>query len=153
MPGRPSIFAALCLLLLCISVSSRELVATYTVPDPPDELYHQIDTDLAPYKARGINKSMVDGVFCGIRDPGFRVQIKNQEVYIVGEVRGFQSRNRNIKLALIDMASHHKDLPDVDFVMGTYDWTATEVQPVSGMEGGGPIFAQVCKTIQASVIV
>lgn len=139
--------AALCFLLLCSLVSSRELVATYTVPDPPDELYQQIDTDLAPYKARGINKSMVDGVFCGIRDPGFRVQIKNQEVYIVGEVRGFQSRNRNIKLALIDMASHHKDLPDVDFVMGTYDWTATEVQPVSGMEEGGPIFAQVCRTI------
>ena len=86
---------------------------------------------------------MIDGVFCGIRDPGFRVQIKNQEVYIVGEVKGFQSRNRNIKLALIDMASHHKDLPDVDFVMGTYDWTATEVQSVAGMEDGGPVFAQV----------
>ena len=82
-------------------------------------------------------------MFCGIRDPGFRVQIKNQEVYIVGEVKGFQSRNRNLKLALIDMASHHKDLPDVDFVMGTYDWTATEVQSVPGMEEGGPVFAQV----------
>ena len=126
-----------------ITHSSRSLATTYTVPDPPAELYRQIDADLAPYKARGINKSMVDGVFCGIRDPGFRVQIKNQEVYIVGEVKGFQSRNRNLKLALIDMASHHKDLPDADFVMGTYDWTATEVQSVAGMEDGGPVFAQV----------
>ena len=137
------LLTAACCLLLSSLVSSRSLAATYTVPDPPAELYRQIDEDLAPYKARGINKSMVEGVFCGIRDPGFRVQIKNQEVYIVGEVKGFQSRNRNLKLALIDMASHHKDLPDVDFVMGTYDWTATEVQSVPGMEEGGPVFAQV----------
>lgn len=122
--------------------SSRRLAETFGKSDAED-LYKQIDVDLAPYKDNGISQSQIDGVFCGIRDPGFRVQIKNQEIYIVGEVEGFQSRQRNIKLALIDMASHHKDLPDVDFVVGTYDWTATEVASIPGLEQGGPVFAQV----------
>lgn len=38
---------------------------------------------------------------------------------MVGEVEGFQSRNRNIKLALVDVAAEYTDLPDVDFVVGT----------------------------------
>ncbi len=66
-------------------------------------------------------------------------------MYIVGEVEGFQSRNRNIKLALVDVAAEHKDLPDVDFVVGTYDWTATEVQPALGFEEDGPVLSQVGK--------
>ncbi len=130
------------LLLLCSAVSSLRLSNSFSTNKPQD-LFSQIAADLAPYKARGISNSMVDGVYCGIRDPGFRVQIKNQEVYVVGEVESFQSRNRNIKLALVDVASQYTDLPDVDLVVGTYDWTATEVQPVPGFEEGGPIFAQV----------
>ena len=92
-----------------------------------------------------------NGVFFCIRDPGFRVHIKNQEVYIVGEVEGFQSRNRNIKLALVDVASEYQDLPDCDFVVGTYDWTATEVQPSYGYESGGPVLAQVGAAFKSRV--
>lgn len=113
--------------------------------DAPQDLFSQIANDLGPYRKRGISDSMTNGVYCGIRDPGFRVQIKNQEVYMVGEVEGFQSRNRNIKLALVDVAAEYTDLPDVDFVVGPYDWTATEVQLALGFEEGGPVLSQVGK--------
>ena len=106
-------------------------------------LFQQIAADLAPYAKCGISQAMIDGVYCGIQDPGFRVQIKHNKVYIAGEVKGFQSRNRNVKLALLDMASHYKRLPDVDFVVGTADFSASEVRPVLGMTEGGPVFAQV----------
>ncbi|KAL0018931.1 hypothetical protein WJX79_001911 [Trebouxia sp. C0005] len=79
-------------------------------------------------------------------------QIKNQEVYIVGEVEGFQSRNRNIKLALVDVAAEYTDLPDVDFVVGTYDWTATEVQPALGFEEGGPVLSQAKKAEHTNAV-
>ena len=95
---------------------------------------------------------MIQGVYCGIRDPGFRVQIKNQQIFVVGEVQGFQSRNRNIKLALVDVASSYGALPDVDLVIGTYDWTATTVQTMPEFEAGGPVLAQVRATPYVPVI-
>ena len=99
--------------------------------------------DLAPYTASGVSKAMIDGVYCGIQDPGFRVQIKHNKIYIAGEVKGFQSRNRNVKLALLDLATHYQQLPAADFVIGTADFSASEVLPVPGMTEGGPVFAQV----------
>ena len=103
--------------------------------DTNHSLFHQISVDLAPYAA-GVDKSMVDSMYCSSRDPGFRVQIKNQDIYIAGEVRGFQSRNRNIKLALLEVARTFQNLSDVDFVLGSNDFSAS-----SGV--GGPMFAQV----------
>lgn len=132
------------LTLLISMVKGLQLSSRFN-SDAPQDLFSQIAKDLSPYRKRGISDSMTNGVYCGIRDPGFRVQIKDQEVYIVGEVEGFQSRNRNIKLALVDVAAEYADLPDVDFVVGTYDWTATEVQPALGFEEGGPVLSQVCK--------
>ncbi len=132
------------LILLISMVKGLQLSSSFN-SDAPQDLFSQIAKDLSPYRKRGISDSMTNGVYCGIRDPGFRVQIKDQEVYIVGEVEGFQSRNRNIKLALVDVAAEYADLPDVDFVVGTYDWTATEVQPALGFEEGGPVLCQVCK--------
>lgn len=116
-------------------------------------VFDQISIDLSPYKEKGISASMIQGVYCGIRDPGFRVQIINQEIFIVGEVQGFQSRNRNIKLALVDLASTYTALPDVDFVIGTYDWTATTVQEMPEYEAGGPVLAQVCISFSCFLLV
>lgn len=107
------------------------------------QLLEQIAVDLASYTTSGISRAMIDGVYCGIQDPGFRVQIKHNKIYIAGEVKGFQSRNRNIKLALLDLATQFKQLPDADFVVGTADFTASEVHSVPGMTEGGPVFAQV----------
>lgn len=141
--------ALLAFILTSVAVSSartisRKQQANSTTQSPPaPHLFEQIAADLAPYAACGISKAMIDGVYCGIQDPGFRVQIKRNKVFIAGEVKGFQSRNRNIKLALLDLASHYTKLPDVDFVVGTADFTASEVHPVPGMKEGGPIFAQV----------
>ncbi len=134
------------IVLLISKVTSLKISSSFK-SDAPQDLFSQIAKDLGPYRKRGISDSMTNGVYCGIRDPGFRVQIKNQEVYIVGEVEGFQSRNRNIKLALVDVAAEYTDLPDVDFVVGTYDWTATEVQPALGFEEGGPVLSQVGKAL------
>ena len=134
-----------CSLVFLISMVSGLKISSSFNSDAPQDLFSQIAKDLSPYRKRGISDSMTNGVYCGIRDPGFRVQIKSQEVYIVGEVEGFQSRNRNIKLALVDVAAEYTDLPDVDFVVGTYDWTATEVQPALGFEEGGPVLSQVGK--------
>lgn len=135
----------------CALLVNFALLAALQQPPPAARLIHsaasvfdQISLDLAPYKETGISASMIQGVYCGIRDPGFRVQIINQEVFIVGEVQGFQSRNRNIKLALVDIASTYTALPDVDFVIGTYDWTATTVQEMPEFEAGGPVLTQVC---------
>ena len=132
-------------IVLLISKITGLKISSGFKSDAPQDLFSQIANDLGPYRKRGISDSMTSGVYCGIRDPGFRVQIKNQEVYMVGEVEGFQSRNRNIKLALVDVAAEYTDLPDVDFVVGPYDWTATEVQLALGFEEGGPVLSQVCK--------
>ena len=103
-----------------------------------NRLFQQISADLAPYAA-GVDKSMVDSMYCSSIGPSFRVQIRDQEIYIAGETRGFHSRNRNVKLALLEVARTFQDLPDVDFVLGSDDFSASE----SGV--GGPIFAQVLR--------
>lgn len=136
------------LLTLALLAASQQPAASRMMHSAAS-VFDQISVDLSPYKKTGISASMIQGVYCGIRDPGFRVQIINQEIFIVGEVQGFQSRNRNIKLALVDLASTYKALPDVDFVIGTYDWTATTVQETPEFEAGGPVLAQVC-TISSS---
>lgn len=123
------------ILYVAWAADSRSLNSSLPFVSPTGKLFDQISIDLAPYTA-GINRAMVDKVYCSTA-PGFRVQIKDQEVYIAGEVRGFQSRNRNIKLALLELASQVTDLPDVDLVLGTDDFTA------DGAGHSGPILAQV----------
>ena len=125
----------LVILYVAWAADSRSLNSSLPFVNPTGKLFNQISIDLAPYTA-GINKAMVDKVYCTTA-PGFRVQIKDQEVYIAGEVRGFQSRNRNIKLALLELASQVADLPDVDLVLGTDDFTADSAGHA------GPILAQV----------
>lgn len=125
----------LVILYVAWAADSRSLNSSLPFISPTGKLFNQISIDLAPYTA-GINRAMVDKVYCSTA-PGFRVQIKDQEVYIAGEVRGFQSRNRNIKLALLELASQVTDLPDVDLVLGTDDFTA------DGAGHAGPILAQV----------
>ena len=132
------------LLLTLALLAALQQPAVSRMTHSATSVFDQILIDLSPYKETGISASMIQGVYCGIRDPGFRVQIINQEIFIVGEVQGFQSRNRNIKLALVDLASTYTSLPDVDFVIGTYDWTATTVQEMPEFEAGGPVLAQVC---------
>lgn len=139
-------YPALLLLSILLATMPSAAASSRSLTQSAASLFDQISLDLAPYKEKGISASMIQGVYCGIRDPGFRVQIINQEVFIVGEVQGFQSRNRNIKLALVDVASSYGALPDVDFVIGTYDWTATTVRSMPEFEAGGPVLAQVDTT-------
>lgn len=69
------------------------------------------------------------------------------EVYIAGEVIDWtwtQSRNRNVKLQLLDVAKHYQ-LPDVDFVLLTGDWPPEDRSGQSlGCPLQGPVFMQVC---------
>ena len=139
------------LLTFALLAALQQPAAAARLKHPAASVFDQTSVDLSPYKETGISASMIQGAYCGICDPGFRVQIINQEVFIVGEVQGFQSRNRNIKLALVDVASTYTTLPDVDFVIGTYDWTATTVQELPDFEAGGPVLAQVCSISRLSL--
>ena len=77
---------------------------------------------------------------------GFRVQILSGQVYIAGEVIDWtwtQSRNRNVKLQLLDVAQHYR-LPDVDFLLLTGDWPPEDRSGQStGCPLQGPVFMQV----------
>lgn len=77
---------------------------------------------------------------------GFRVQIISGQVYIAGEVidwHNTQSRNRNVKLQLLDVAQHYR-LPDVDFLLLTGDWPPEDRSGQStGCPLQGPVFMQV----------
>ncbi len=126
----------LCITLFLGNIANSVSHSSVRLVNSTDKLFNQIAEDLAPYEA-GISSAMVDSVYCSTIAPGFRLQIKDQEVYIAGEVRGFQSRNRNIKLALLEVASQFKILPNVDLVIGTDDFSA------DGTGMTGPIFAQV----------
>ena len=132
MPGCPVTF-----IVLCIAGLAKSLTVSSSVPlvESTSKLFDQISADLAPYAA-GINSTIVDSVYCSTTAPGFRLQVKNQEIFIAGEVHGFQSRNRNIKLALLEVASHFADLPDVDLVIGSDDFSA------ENHGHSGPILAQ-----------
>ena len=124
-------------IFLCIAGLSKSLAVNSSVPllETTSKLFNQISADLAPYAA-GISSAMVDSVYCSTTAPGFRLQIKNQEVLVAGEVHGFQSRNRNIKLALLEVASHFADLPDIDLVIGSDDFSSED------HGHSGPILAQ-----------
>ncbi len=108
-------------------------------------LFAQISKDLAPYAA-GITADMVNNVFCNTTEAGFRVQIKDQQVFIAGEISGFQSRNRNIKLALLEVISQLRDMPDVDLIIATGDLSAAD----NGH--AGPIFAQVLRNVSRQLM-
>ena len=129
----------LCAVACLLSVNSKPIPIAPPAVNNSVRLFQQISADLAPYAA-GIDRSMVDKMYCSCVGPSFRVQIKGNELYIAGETHGFQSRNRNVKLALLEVARSFPDLPEVDFVLGSDDFSASE----SGV--GGPIFAQVCMT-------
>lgn len=77
---------------------------------------------------------------------GFRVQILSGQVYIAGEVidwHNTQSRNRNVKLQLLDVAQHYR-LPDADFLLLTGDWPPEDRSGQStGCPLQGPVFMQV----------
>ncbi len=132
MPG-----CTVALIFLCMAGLAKSLTLNSSVPllESTSKLFNQISADLAPYAA-GISSAMVDSVYCSTTAPGFRLQIKNQEVLVAGEVQGFQSRNRNIKLALLEVASHFADLPDIDLVIGSDDFSSED------HGHSGPILAQ-----------
>ncbi len=53
-------------------------------PGAAEQLLQQISQDLGPFRD-GISQNMVEQVYCSQFDPGFRVQIINNRVYIAGE--------------------------------------------------------------------
>lgn len=74
------------------------------------------------------------------------MQVLSGQVFIAGEVIDWtwtQSRNRNVKLQLLDVAQHYH-LPDVDFVLLTGDWPPEDRSGQSlGCPLQGPVFMQV----------
>jgi hypothetical protein len=74
------------------------------------------------------------------------VQVLSGQVYIAGEVidwHNTESRNRNVKLQLLDAAQHYR-LPDVDFLLLTGDWPPEDRSGQStGCPLQGPVFMQV----------
>lgn len=139
--------ALICYFLLIMLALLRSVqVNARAARGPSAEMFQQIQVDLEPYAISGISQSMIEGVYCGIRDGGFRVQIKDNRIYIAGEVVGIQSRNRNVKLQLLRLAIRYPILPEVDFVVGTGDCPAIALRNISGMAIGGPVFVQVSST-------
>lgn len=86
-----------------------------------------------------------------VQHAGFRVQILSGQVYIAGEVidwHNTQSRNRNVKLQLLDVAQHYR-LPDADFLLLTGDWPPEDRSGQStGCPLQGPVFMQVSSCCQ-----
>lgn len=74
------------------------------------------------------------------------MQVLSGQVYIAGEVidwHNTESRNRNVKLQLLDVAQHYR-LPDVDFLLLTGDWPPEDRSGQStGCPLQGPVFMQV----------
>ena len=135
-------------LLVCVAklASSILVSSSLVLPYQAGTLFAQITKDLAPYAA-GITADMVDDVFCNSTEAGFRVQIRDQQVFIAGEISGFQSRNRNIKLALLEVVSQLRDVPDVDLIIATGDLSAAD------HSHAGPIFAQVFRNASRLMLV
>ena len=74
------------------------------------------------------------------------MQVLSGQIYIAGEVidwHNTESRNRNVKLQLLDVAQHYR-LPDVDFLLLTGDWPPEDRSGQStGCPLQGPVFMQV----------
>ncbi|DBA77806.1 TPA: hypothetical protein ACH3X1_009163 [Trebouxia sp. C0004] len=133
--------------LVCVAwLASRDLVSSsLLLPYQAGTLFAQITKDLAPYAA-GITADMVNNVFCNTTEAGFRVQVRDRQVFIAGEISGFQSRNRNIKLALLEVVCQLRGVPDVDLIIATGDLSAAD------HGHAGPIFAQVFRTVSRQLM-
>ncbi|KAK9862574.1 hypothetical protein WJX84_004996 [Apatococcus fuscideae] len=81
------------------------------------DLLSQVALDLLPFNnsdiSSGISLQQVERVYCNFDQGGFRLQIVDGRMYVVGERHGLQTRVRNTKLMLMHLM-HSFDLPDVD---------------------------------------
>lgn len=140
------LIASLLLRLCCALEFNSSGANSVKFPDSPaDKLFTQITTDLHRFTKTGIHLDMIEQPYCSEREPSFRVQILSGQVYIAGEVidwHNTQSRNRNVKLQLLDVAQHYR-LPDVDFLLLTGDWPPEDRSGQStGCPLQGPVFMQ-----------
>lgn len=55
----------------------------------------------------------VEAVYCKSQGGGFRLQIKDGQIYIVGETPSIEDRHRNLEMLLLHAQAMHT-LPDVD---------------------------------------
>ncbi|KAK9819294.1 hypothetical protein WJX74_001805 [Apatococcus lobatus] len=88
------------------------------------QLLEGVDRDLAPF-SQGITLEMVEQAYC--RDTqlvtSFRVQILDNQAYIVGETQGYQDLNlKNKRMLASVLQAFPGALPDVDFVVQGSDW-------------------------------
>ena len=81
------------------------------------ELLSQVATDLSPFNntriSNGISLQQVERVYCNFDQGGFRLQIVDGKMYVVGEQGSIQTRVRNTKLMFMHVMQKYK-LPDVD---------------------------------------
>jgi hypothetical protein len=83
------------------------------------KLMDNIDADLAPWKASGIDRALLDRVErCGYR--GLHIKIIDGRVEVLREVPSFQTRNHCIILMLRGAAARYP-LPDCEFIIHTDD--------------------------------
>ncbi|KAK9831221.1 hypothetical protein WJX74_008187 [Apatococcus lobatus] len=88
-----------------------------------DHLLRGVERDLEPFRHHGITLQMVEQVYCTFNLQSFRVQILDNQIYIVGELPGFADLNlRNKKILALLAARYPDDLPDVDFIIQNSDW-------------------------------
>ena len=76
---------------------------------------------------------------------GFRLQVVDKQLYVVGEIldQNSKSRNRNIKLQLLELSRRHA-LPDLDMHITTDDWpqkSQAGINPLCPVQG--PVLCQV----------
>ncbi|KAK9818583.1 hypothetical protein WJX74_004255 [Apatococcus lobatus] len=90
---------------------------------PAEALFSRIQQDLAPWVESGISLEMVEQVYCSYNTQTFRLQVVNQEMYVVGETKQFPEFQSHMKLLLADVWAAYKGrLPDVDLVIQFDDW-------------------------------
>ncbi|KAK9831249.1 hypothetical protein WJX74_009428 [Apatococcus lobatus] len=92
-------------------------------------LLSQVAKDLSPFNdsriSSGISLQQVERVYCNCDQGGFRLQIIDGQMYIVGERHGLQTRVRNTKLLVMHLM-HQYTLPDVDIGWVSTDDTVME---------------------------
>jgi hypothetical protein len=87
-----------------------------------NQLLLQIEHDLRPFKRQGISKQMVDAAYC-IKTPGFRAQVINGSLFIVGETYSYETRALSVKMMLYSVVTRFGHLlPDLDFIVSLGDF-------------------------------
>lgn len=100
-----------------------EVIQTADVQKEVKALFEQIELDFEPFLSTKITSLMVEQAYCACSSAGFRFQVVDNQLYVAGETRHIQSRHAHLKKQLLDLYRADGNLPDVDIVFGSSDFS------------------------------